>query len=121
MPWAMTTDANGRYLLATLCSELALGTTLDRRQELADAARAMARRLADPDTVIRTLNLVCDPLQVPSTLNERMVDAKEARWSWRSSWGTPTCSSGPAPTAGWPQCKPVTSKWRVGASRPCAP
>ena len=65
-------------LLATLCSELALGTTLDRRQELADAARAMARRLGDPDTVIRTLNLVCDPLQVPSTLSERMVDAKEA-------------------------------------------
>jgi tetratricopeptide (TPR) repeat protein len=65
-------------LLATLCSELALGTTLDRRQELADAARAMARRLGDPHTIIRTLNLVCDPLQVPSTLTERMVDAKEA-------------------------------------------
>ena len=74
-------DDDGReraLLLATLCSELALGTTLDRRQELADAARAMARRLGDPDTVIRTLNLVCDPLQVPSTLNERMIDAKEA-------------------------------------------
>jgi class 3 adenylate cyclase/tetratricopeptide (TPR) repeat protein len=74
-------DDDGReraLLLATLCSELALGTTLDRRQALADAARAMARRLGDPDTVIRTLNLVCDPLQVPSTLNERMVDAKEA-------------------------------------------
>ena len=74
-------DDDGReraLLLATLCSELALGTTLDRRQELADAARAMARRLGDPDTIIRTLNLVCDPLQVPSTLNERMVDAKEA-------------------------------------------
>ena len=38
----------------------------------------MARRLGDPATVIRTLNLVCDPLQVPSTLSERMVDAKEA-------------------------------------------
>ncbi len=74
-------DVDGReraLLLATLCSELALGTTLDRRQELADAARAMARRLGDPATVIRTLNLVCDPLQVPSTLGERMVDAKEA-------------------------------------------
>ncbi len=74
-------DDDGReraLLLATLCSELALGTTLDRRQELADAARAMARRLGDPATVIRTLNLVCDPLQVPSTLGERMVDAKEA-------------------------------------------
>ena len=55
-----------------------MGTTLDRRQELADGARAMARRLGDPDTVIRTLHLVCNPLQVPSTLNERMVDAKEA-------------------------------------------
>ena len=74
-------DDDGReraLLLATLCSELALGTTLDRRQELADAARAMARRLGDPDTVIRTLHLVCNPLQVPSTLDERMVDAKEA-------------------------------------------
>ena len=74
-------DEDGRdraLLLATLCSELALGTTLDRRQELADAARAMARRLGDPDTLIRTLNLVCDPLQVPSTLSERMIDAQEA-------------------------------------------
>ena len=74
-------DDDGReraLLLATLCSELALGTTLDRRKELADAARAMARRLGDPETVIRTLNLVCDPLQVPSTLSERIVDAKEA-------------------------------------------
>ena len=74
-------DDDGReraLLLATLCSELALGTTLDRRQELADAARAMARRLGDPDTIIRTLHLVCNPLQVPSTLNERIVDAKEA-------------------------------------------
>ena len=73
-------DDDGReraLLLATLCSELALGTTLDRRQELADAARAMARRLGDPDTTIRTLHLVCNPLQVPSTLDERMVDAKE--------------------------------------------
>ena len=74
-------DDDGReraLLLATLCSELALGTTLDRRQELADRAKAMARRLGEPDTVIRTLHLVCNPLQVPSTLNERMVDAKEA-------------------------------------------
>ena len=74
-------DDDGReraLLLATLCSELALGTTLDRRQELADRAKAMARRLGDPDTAIRTLHLVCNPLQVPSTLNERMVDAKEA-------------------------------------------
>ena len=72
-------DSNERaLLLATLCSELALGTTLERRKELADAARAMARRLGDPSTVVRTLNLVCDPLQVPSTLSERLVDAREA-------------------------------------------
>jgi class 3 adenylate cyclase len=72
-------DSNERaLLLATLCSELALGTTLERRKELADAARSMARRLGDPTTVVRTLNLVCDPLQVPSTLSERLVDAREA-------------------------------------------
>ncbi len=72
-------DSNDRaLLLATLCSELALGTTLERRKELADAARAMARRLGDRTTVVRTLNLVCDPLQVPSTLAERLVDAREA-------------------------------------------
>jgi class 3 adenylate cyclase/tetratricopeptide (TPR) repeat protein len=72
-------DSNDRaLLLATLCSELALGTTLERRQALADAARSMARRLGDPTTVVRTLNLVCDPLQVPSTLAERMIDAREA-------------------------------------------
>jgi len=72
-------DSNERaLLLATLCSELALGTTLERRKELADAARAMARRSGDPATVVRTLNLVCDPLQVPSTLAERLVDAREA-------------------------------------------
>ena len=35
MPWVLTTDAKRALLLATLCSELALGTTLDRRQELA--------------------------------------------------------------------------------------
>ena len=38
----------------------------------------MARRLGEPTTVVRTLNLVCDPLQVPSTLAERLVDAREA-------------------------------------------
>lgn len=74
-----TDDSNDRaLLLATLCSELALGTTLERRKELADAARSMARRLGDPATVIRTMNLVCDPLQVPSTLTERLADAREA-------------------------------------------
>ena len=72
-------DSNERaLLLATLCSELALGTTLERRKVLADDARSMARRLGDPSTVVRTLNLVCDPLQVPSTLTERMADAREA-------------------------------------------
>ncbi len=73
-------DSNDRaLLLATLCSEFALGTTLAQRKELADDARSMARRLGDPTTVVRTLNLVCDPLQVPSTLAERLVDAREAQ------------------------------------------
>ena len=72
-------DGNERaLLLATLCSELTLGTTLAQRKALADAARSMARRLGDPTTIVRTLNLVCDPLQVPPTLSERLVDAREA-------------------------------------------
>lgn len=65
-------------LLATLCSEFAYGTTLERRRALADEARAMARRLGDPATIIRVLNLVGDPLQVPSALDERVADTAEA-------------------------------------------
>jgi hypothetical protein len=63
--------------LATLCSELSFGP-LERRQALAREAKAMARRLEDPTTLIRVLWLVNNPLQIPSALNERVADSSEA-------------------------------------------
>ena len=63
--------------LATLCSELSFGP-LERRRALADDAKAMARRLGDPATLIRVLCLLNNPLQIPSALDERMADATEA-------------------------------------------
>ena len=71
-------DSTERALLyATLCSELCFGP-LDRRRVLADEARAMARRLQDPATLIRVLCLLNNPLQIPSALHERMDDTAEA-------------------------------------------
>ncbi len=64
-------------LLATLCTELSFGS-LERRRRLADEARAMARRLGDPATLLRVLCLLNNPLQIPSALDERMADATEA-------------------------------------------
>jgi class 3 adenylate cyclase/tetratricopeptide (TPR) repeat protein len=63
--------------LATLCSELSFGP-LERRRSLANNAKAMARRLNHPATLIRVLCLLNNPLQIPSTLDERMADSGEA-------------------------------------------
>jgi hypothetical protein len=72
-------DSNERaLLLATLCNEVTYGRPLEERRALADRAREMARRLADPATVVRVLNLVAQPLEAPSTLKERVADAIEA-------------------------------------------
>ena len=49
-----------------------------KRQELADSAKDMARRLADPATIVQVLNLVEQPLEVPPTLDQRVADATEA-------------------------------------------
>ena len=72
-------DSNERaLLLATLCNELTYGRSLVERQALANAAKDMARRLADPATIVRVLNLVEQPLEAPPTLNERIADTTEA-------------------------------------------
>jgi len=63
--------------LATLCSELSFGP-LERRRTLADEAKAVARRLGDPATLIQVLCLLNNPLDIPGALNERMSDAAEA-------------------------------------------
>ncbi len=74
-----TVDSTDRaLLLATLCSELIYGRPLEERQILADQAKSMARRLADPATTVQVLTLVEQPLEAPPTLAERIVDTTEA-------------------------------------------
>lgn len=65
-------------LLATLCSEIAIGSPLEQRKRLADDARAMARRIGDPATLIPVLNHVSDPILVPSLRAEWVADTTEA-------------------------------------------
>jgi class 3 adenylate cyclase len=55
-------------VLATLCSELAHGSSLERRRGLADEAFALAEAGGDDATVVRVLNHVFVPLQVPHLL-----------------------------------------------------
>jgi class 3 adenylate cyclase/tetratricopeptide (TPR) repeat protein len=64
-------------LLGTLCSELSFGP-LDRRIAVAAEAKSMARRLADPATLVQVLSLLDNPLQIPSALGERRADVAEA-------------------------------------------
>jgi hypothetical protein len=56
-------------VLATLCSELAHGSSLERRRALADEAFALAEAGGDDATVVRVLNHVYVPLQVPHLLD----------------------------------------------------
>jgi class 3 adenylate cyclase len=63
-------------LLATLCSELL--APLEELKRLADDARAMARRIGDPASLMRVLYLVGNPIMVPSLLGERVADTAEA-------------------------------------------
>jgi tetratricopeptide (TPR) repeat protein len=65
-------------LLATLCNELTFGSPFPQRRELADEAKALARQVGDPATVIQVSNLLEMPMEVPQTLNERLVDRAAA-------------------------------------------
>jgi tetratricopeptide (TPR) repeat protein len=72
-------DSNDRaLLLATLCNELTHGSPLEERQRLATSAKDMARRLADPPTIVQVLNLVEQPLEAPPTLETRVADTIES-------------------------------------------
>ncbi|MGP0030588.1 MAG: ATP-binding protein [Acidimicrobiales bacterium] len=65
-------------LLAMLCSELTIGSPLDRRKDLADEAIAIAEDSGDDVTIVRVLNHVSLPLAVPSLLpwsSARTADA----------------------------------------------
>jgi class 3 adenylate cyclase len=74
-----TEDSNERaLLLATLCNELTHGRPLEERRVLAHGAKDMARRLGEPATIVRVLNLVEQPLEAPPTLKERLADTAQA-------------------------------------------
>ena len=70
-------SAERALLLGTLCSELSFGP-LDRRLELAAEAKAVVARLGEPATTVQVLSLLDNPLQIPSTLRERLEDNRQA-------------------------------------------
>ncbi len=82
-------------VLASLCKELAFGSTLEHRQALADEAIAIARSLHDDAILLRVLNLVRVPLIAPPLLEpsltrtaealvlaERIGDPAQLFWAW---------------------------------------
>jgi class 3 adenylate cyclase/tetratricopeptide (TPR) repeat protein len=72
-------DHHDRALvLATLCSELTYGSTLDRRQALADEAVAIAESSGDDTIIVRVLNLVFLPLLVPPLLEQSLAWTADA-------------------------------------------
>jgi class 3 adenylate cyclase len=65
-------------VLAALCSELAHGSPLERRQALAEEAVALAEKCGDEETTIRVLNHLYIPLQVPHLLDVALARTSEA-------------------------------------------
>ena len=65
-------------VLATLCSELRYGSTLERRQELADAALDLAYSSGDDATIVWVANHIFLPQMVPSLLEQRMTLSADA-------------------------------------------
>ena len=71
-------DERRALILATLCTELTVGSPLERRQALADEALSIARQFGDDATVVRVINQILLPLSVPHLLEvslERSADA----------------------------------------------
>jgi hypothetical protein len=72
-------DAPDRALvLATLCSELSYGSTLERRKALADEALVIAASSGDDATIARVVNQVFFPLLVPSMLEQQLAWTADA-------------------------------------------
>jgi tetratricopeptide (TPR) repeat protein len=65
-------------LLSTLCSELTMGSPLERRVSLGEQAAAIARRSGDDTTIVRVFNHIDLPLAVPSLLAESLARTAEA-------------------------------------------
>ena len=71
-------DERRALVLATLCTELTVGSPLERRQALAEEALAIAQRSGDDATIVRVINHVLLPLSVPHLLDISTVRAIEA-------------------------------------------
>ncbi len=65
-------------VLAALCSELAHGSTLERRQTLAEQAERIANDSDDDTTCVRVLNHLYVPLQVPQLLGPALARTTDA-------------------------------------------
>lgn len=70
--------ADRALVLATLCSELTYGSTLERRQSLAAEAVSLAQAADDDAVLVRVLNLVILPLLVPQFLDQSLAWSAEA-------------------------------------------
>jgi tetratricopeptide (TPR) repeat protein len=75
----LASEAPRRALvLATLCGELSYGSTLERRQALADEAIAIARSSGDDATIARVLNTISFALLVPPLLEQSLAWTADA-------------------------------------------
>ncbi len=70
-------------LLATLCSELTYYGSLERRLELADEAKSIARGLGDASTLVDVINRCATALLAPSTVATQFEDVSEAMMAAR--------------------------------------
>ena len=71
-------DVRRALVLATLCTELTVGSPLERRRALADEALDIAERSGDDTTVVRVINQVLLPLSVPHLLDVSISRSTEA-------------------------------------------
>ena len=65
-------------VLSTLCSELAYGSPLERRQALADEAVAIAESSGDDALIVRVLNNLFAPLLVPSLHEQSLTRSADS-------------------------------------------
>ena len=71
-------DPNRALILATYCLEVVVGTTLERRQALADEALAIAQASGDEAVIVRVLNNLAYALMSPPMLERSLVRTTEA-------------------------------------------
>ncbi len=73
-----TDHADRALLLAALCSELTIGSPLERRKALAEEALAIAKRHGNDAIIVRVLNTIGLPLSVPSLFDQSLAWSADA-------------------------------------------